>query len=450
MSNLVYDTDRAIAAALQTTALQHNEALHAIGTAFNWWGGPGVIWLAAILWLGGRALRLGRLSLIGLRGAEAIAVASALNGIVKGLAGRTRPFFTPGEPWHWNFSHGWTDAHFASMPSGHTLATIAFAAAASVASARLAAWQRGAVIVATFAAALLVAFARMYTNQHWFSDVVVGAALGGTTGLLLTRWHERHPRTCVRSRATGRHSRIVSRVRRRGFFLLALGATSAFAQSAPGAAPPHDPIFRTGDAVIFGAALAGSALLVRYDARITAWKGVPAFQNSTRVRGTLDAAAFLGGPGSIAIDAAIWGVGRIANNRDRWTDGETALEAAALSGAVTYLLKGMTGRARPTLDSTRADNFRFGRGFWAGDDYRSFPSGHTTAAFAFATALTTRLSARRSSSANWAAPALFSIATVTAVGRLYNHKHWMSDCLTGAAIGTIGGLVAARWHERHP
>jgi membrane-associated phospholipid phosphatase len=195
MSNLVYDTDRAIAAALQTAALQHNQALHAIGTAFNWWGGSGVIWLAAILWLGGRALKLGRVSLLGLRGAEAIAVASAINGIVKGLAGRVRPFVTPGEPWHWNFSHGWTDAHYASMPSGHTLAAMAFAAAVSVASTRLAPWERVAVIAATFAAALLVAFARMYTNQHWFSDVLAGAALGSATGFLLIRWHERHPRT---------------------------------------------------------------------------------------------------------------------------------------------------------------------------------------------------------------------------------------------------------------
>jgi membrane-associated phospholipid phosphatase len=195
MSNWVYEADRAVAAALQTTAVQHNQALHAIGVAFNWWGGPGVIWFAAILWLGGRALNLGRVSLLGLRGAEAIAVASALNGIVKGLAGRERPFVTPGEPWHWNFSHGWNDAHFASMPSGHTLATIAFAAAASVACARWARRERVAVIVTTFAAALLVAFARVYTNQHWLSDVLVGAALGSATGYLLTRWHERHPHT---------------------------------------------------------------------------------------------------------------------------------------------------------------------------------------------------------------------------------------------------------------
>jgi membrane-associated phospholipid phosphatase len=195
LSNPLYDVDRAIASTLQGSALQQNHALHAMGVLFNWWGGTGVICCAALLWLGGRALRWGRPSLLGLRGAEAIAVASAISGIVKGFAGRTRPFVTPGEPWHWNFAHGWTDAHYFSMPSGHTTAAIAFAAAISVASARRVSRGRAAMIACVLGAGILVAFVRVYTNQHWFSDVVAGAVLGATTGVLLARWHERHPGT---------------------------------------------------------------------------------------------------------------------------------------------------------------------------------------------------------------------------------------------------------------
>jgi membrane-associated phospholipid phosphatase len=196
MSNLVYDADRAIAAVLQAPALQQSQALHAVGAAFNWWGGPGVIWFAAVLWLGGRALKRARVALLGLRGAEAIAIASAISSIVKGFAGRARPFVTPDEPWHWKFFfHGWTDAPYYSMPSGHTTATIAFAVAISVASVRWAPTARVAMIVGAFSSALLVAFARVYTNQHWFSDVLAGVVLGVATGFLLTRWHERHPRT---------------------------------------------------------------------------------------------------------------------------------------------------------------------------------------------------------------------------------------------------------------
>jgi membrane-associated phospholipid phosphatase len=175
-----------------------------------------------------------------------------------------------------------------------------------------------------------------------------------------------------------------------------------------------------------------------------------AVQRTPRAGAALDAAAFAGGPGSLAVEAALWGAGRVANNKNLATDGEAALEAAAAGGAMTFLLKRMIGRARPLLDSTRADDFSFGRGFASGSSYQSFPSGHTTAAFAFATAITARLADRKSPATAWAAPALFSLATATAVQRVYRHAHWMSDCLAGAAIGTVSGLVAARWHERHP
>jgi membrane-associated phospholipid phosphatase len=237
-------------------------------------------------------------------------------------------------------------------------------------------------------------------------------------------------------------------VRIRTLVPILLVAVPVGAQSVATVSP--QPVFRTSDAAILSAAVAGSAFLVQYDARITAWKGLPPFQNSARVHTTLDAAAFIGGPGSYIVEAGLWGAGRIANNKNLATDGEAALEAAAVSGVVTYLLKGTFGRARPYVDSTRADDFKFGRGFFDGSDYQSFPSGHTTSAFAFATAITARLVERRSSSVDWAAPVLYSVASLTAIARVYDHKHWASDVLMGAAIGTVGGLVAARWHERHP
>jgi len=193
--NLIYVADRAFQQFLRDPALQQSAALHALARAFNWWGGPGVIWCAAALWLGGRALRHARVAELGLRGAEAIAVASAISGIIKGFAGRTRPFLAPGEPWHWNFAHGWTDARFFSMPSGHTTATFAFAAAAGVAAAAWRPAQRATVVVVAFASAVLVAFARTWLDQHWLSDVGVGAILGGTVGFALARWHAQHRST---------------------------------------------------------------------------------------------------------------------------------------------------------------------------------------------------------------------------------------------------------------
>jgi membrane-associated phospholipid phosphatase len=191
--NLIYVADRALQRVMQDPALQQNPVLHATARLFNWWGGPGVIWCAAILWLGARALKRRRISELGLRGAEGIAVASAISGIMKGLAGRSRPFLFPGEPWHWDFAHGWIDARYFSMPSGHTTATFAFAAAISVVAATWRPAPRAALSLAAFTSAILVGFARTYLDQHWLSDVEIGALLGGATGFALALWHARHP-----------------------------------------------------------------------------------------------------------------------------------------------------------------------------------------------------------------------------------------------------------------
>ena len=199
---VINDLDRAVQQSLQAPGLQQNTALRFIGRAFNWWGGPGVVWFAALCWLGGRMWKRARVSEIGLRGLEAIAVASALSGIIKGFAGRSRSFLTPGEPWHWSFAHGWTDARYFSMPSGHTTATFAFAAAVTLVAVRVPRF-RAAIAAVVFASAGLVGFARVFTNQHWLSDVVVGALLGSITGIVLTQWHDRHPQSSFDRRLLG-------------------------------------------------------------------------------------------------------------------------------------------------------------------------------------------------------------------------------------------------------
>lgn len=72
----------------------------------------------------------------------------------------------------------------------------------------------------------------------------------------------------------------------------------------------------------------------------------------------------------------------------------------------------------------------------------SFPSGHTAASFAAATAL--------SSFYPGAAPLCYTLATGVGVSRVYLGHHFPSDVTVGAAIGAgIGGLIAWGLQVKH-
>jgi len=185
-TNVVWRLDIWAQQAVRDTSWQASPLLHQAASAANWWGGTGV---GALLWFGGRALKRSTAARIGLRGVESLALASAISGITKGLAGRARPFVTPGEPWHWEFNHGWSDAHFFSMPSGHVTSTTAFAVGVLLATRQWPAKTRLFFAGPLLLSAATVALARMYSNQHWLTDIVVAALLGSAVAIAVARVH---------------------------------------------------------------------------------------------------------------------------------------------------------------------------------------------------------------------------------------------------------------------
>jgi len=74
-------------------------------------------------------------------------------------------------------------------------------------------------------------------------------------------------------------------------------------------------------------------------------------------------------------------------------------------------------------------------------DMNSFPSGHTTAAFAFAMAICAVLPKK------WAKAAALIAAALMGFSRLYVGVHFPTDVLAGAVIGTACGLIGA-WITR--
>jgi len=111
-----------------------------------------------------------------------------------------------------------------------------------------------------------------------------------------------------------------------------------------------------------------------------------------------------------------------------------------LAAGATTAAKYMTGRLRP-LESTDADVFDP----FSGND--AFPSGHTTVAFAMATALSDDIHR------TWASIGLYSLAAGVGWSRLNDNKHWLSDVAGGALVGiTSAKLVNGHWRifNLHP
>jgi len=157
----------------------------------------------------------------------------------------------------------------------------------------------------------------------------------------------------------------------------------------------------------------------------------------------------LADPGSVIIGVSMYGVGRVAGWKNVADIGLHGLEAVAVAGVATTFLKGVAGRARPFVTTdTNAHDFHFGRGFSNGN-YQSFPSGHATAAFALASTVTSE-SQRWWPHQTWiVGPTVYSAATLVGLSRMYNNKHWASDVVLGAAIGTFSGIKVVRYSHGH-
>jgi membrane-associated phospholipid phosphatase len=200
-TNAVWRLDAAVQRTVREGSVQQAPGVAAASRAMNWWGGPGVIWFGAVVWLGARAAGRRALSQAGLRGIEALTIASAVSAGIKGLAGRARPFVVPGEPWHWEFNHGWSDARYFSMPSGHTTATAAFVLAFVMATRSWATALRLSLGIPLLLTALLVPASRVISDQHWLSDVLVGLLIGAATAVVVARVH--------RDRVPSRYDRVL-------------------------------------------------------------------------------------------------------------------------------------------------------------------------------------------------------------------------------------------------
>ena len=154
-------------------------------------------------------------------------------------------------------------------------------------------------------------------------------------------------------------------------------------------------------------------------------------------------------PGSVIIGASLYAIGRLGHY-DRLADlGLHGLEAIAVGNVVNTAIKWTVGRARPyVVNDTNPNDYAFLRGFHKGNDYSSFPSGHTLAAFAAAAVVTNEATRWYPGSKWYIGTAMYGGATAVALSRLYNNQHWASDVIMAAGIGTFAGNKVVRFNHR--
>ncbi|MEJ2883283.1 phosphatase PAP2 family protein [Pedobacter sp. GR22-6] len=97
------------------------------------------------------------------------------------------------------------------------------------------------------------------------------------------------------------------------------------------------------------------------------------------------------------------------------------LLSEAIMGGTVHGLKSWTHRLRPN-----------------GSAFNSFPSGHTSNAFASAEFLNQEYK----DSHPWIGVAGYTVATATGVLRMYNNKHWLSDVVAGAGFGILSTKIS--------
>ena len=140
---------------------------------------------------------------------------------------------------------------------------------------------------------------------------------------------------------------------------------------------------------------------------------------------------YLGGWTQFSVGMGMYVIGRYAlepengtEHTNKWSHlGFDLVRAQLLTQAFTQAIKQTVRRPRPTGECC------------------SFPSGHSSATFATAAVLERHLGLRGA----W--PTMI-LASYVAISRLHDNRHFLSDVVFGAALGTATGWTVVGGHGR--
>jgi membrane-associated phospholipid phosphatase len=173
--------------------------------------------------------------------------------------------------------------------------------------------------------------------------------------------------------------------------------------------------------------------------------------NNRTVRGISDYVTRFGGNYEIYTLLGLGAESFVFRNQKLKTTTLLATQAYLVGGAVEVAAKFLTGRQRPNYnDPGGSPEPTFHGPFYTGQDANktyidgSFPSGHTTVAFAAATVF-----AMEYKNKPWVPIVSYTVATLIGLSRLTENKHWATDILAGAALGFLTGQQVVNNYHRY-
>lgn len=220
-------------------------------------------------------------------------------------------------------------------------------------------------------------------------------------------------------------------------FLFSALSAQLVAQS--GADAKIDSSSSTNTALLAGGGIAVTSLLIVSDQTIYD-EVQSARSNYDLVRSFGPAATTLGdGFFVTALFAGFAGYGAWQEDLAAYRVGLVGLESFLLSGAITQFVKFSFGRERPFV-ATRPG------GSWRGPSLPgvgnfSFPSGHSTSAFAAAAVFSEFYRTA------WVPYVAYSLAGCVGVSRIIEQQHWASDVFVGGVIGYYSARLVIRWNK---
>ncbi|MEO8710832.1 MAG: phosphatase PAP2 family protein [Parafilimonas sp.] len=200
---------------------------------------------------------------------------------------------------------------------------------------------------------------------------------------------------------------------------------------------------------MYGASVAALSIIAdepvqRYASRL--------HDSSNFVSGISGYATSFGGRYELYTLAALGGYSFISNNKKLQTTTLLATQAYITSGIIESIAKYITGRQRPLYyDPNNPEPeptfhgllYSVGHNSYNHKISTSFPSGHTTVAFAVAAVFAEQYKN------TWVPAVAYSAASLVGVSRITENKHWTTDVVVGATLGWLCGKQVVNNYHRY-